>query len=55
MQMVGEWEAEVEMFKEPGKPPEKSWGTESVRASGGFWILAENKGTHMDKPFIGRA
>ena len=53
MQMVGKWEAEVEMFKEPGKPPEKSRGAESVRAIGGFWILAENKGMHMDKPFTG--
>lgn len=53
MQLVGEWDAEVEMFKEPGQPPEKSQGTESVRAIGGFWTLGENKGVHMDKPFTG--
>ena len=50
---VGEWSAEVEMFKEPGQPPEMSQGTESVQAIGGFWILAEDKGTFMDKPFTG--
>ena len=53
MQLVGEWNAEVEMFKEPGMPPEKSQGTESVHAIGGFWTLGKNKGTHMDKPFTG--
>jgi hypothetical protein len=50
---VGEWEADIEMFKEPGQPPEKSTGTESVRPIGGFWILAEDKGVFMDKPFTG--
>lgn len=53
MQLVGEWSADVEMFKETGQPPEKSQGTESVRAIGGFWILAENRGIYMDKPFTG--
>ena len=50
---VGEWAAEIEMYKEPGQPPEKSVGTESVRAIGGFWIVAEDNATYMDQPFTG--
>jgi hypothetical protein len=52
-QFVGEWTSEGEMFMEPGKPPMKSTGTESTRALGGFWIVAENKSTFMDQPFTG--
>ena len=53
MQLVGELNAEVEIFKEPGMPPEKSQGTETVHAIGGFWTMSKNKGTYMDKPFTG--
>src|SRR5687767_2205002 len=52
-QFVGEWEADIEMNMEPEKPPQKQKGTESTRSIGGFWILAENKGSFMDKPFTG--
>jgi hypothetical protein len=52
-QFVGEWDADIEMYMEPGKPPQKQKGTESTRSIGGFWVLAENKGTFMDKPFTG--
>jgi hypothetical protein len=41
-QLVGEWDSAAEMT-EPGKPPAKCKGTESVRALGGFWIQSENK------------
>src|SRR5687767_11488998 len=41
-QLVGEWDSESEMTMEPGAPPQKFKGTESVRAIGGFWIMAEN-------------
>jgi Protein of unknown function (DUF1579) len=34
--LVGEWAYEVEA-KEPGKPPEKLEGSESVRSLGGIW------------------
>lgn len=51
-QLVGEWDAEVEMFM-PGQPPVKSQGTETVRSIGGFWTLAENKGSFGDHPFTG--
>ena len=50
---VGEWTAEVAIFNVAGQPPEKSTGAESVRAVGGFWILAENTGTVMGQPFTG--
>jgi hypothetical protein len=43
-QFVGEWELESEMLLEPGKPPVKGKGTESVRSLGGFWIVSEMKG-----------
>jgi hypothetical protein len=42
--LVGEWMYEAEASMEPGKPPEKSGGTESVRSLGGLWILAEGQG-----------
>ena len=53
MQFVGEWEADVEVSMDPAKPPEKAKGMESVRQLGGFWIVADYRGTFMDKPFNG--
>jgi hypothetical protein len=41
--LVGEWTSEAEMM-EPGKPPDKAKGTESVRSLGGLWFLAEGQG-----------
>jgi hypothetical protein len=52
-QFVGEWETEATATMEPGKPPMKCKGTESVRSVGGFWIVAENKGNFMDVPVTG--
>jgi Protein of unknown function (DUF1579) len=49
-QFVGEWETDVECSAEPGEPPMKSKGTESVRPIGEFWIIAESKSTVMEKP-----
>jgi Protein of unknown function (DUF1579) len=43
---VGEWMSETEMSMEPGKPPEKCYGTDSVKSLGGLWILAEGQGEH---------
>jgi len=43
-QLVGEWESESEMTTAPGQPPQKSKGTESVRAIGGLWVVADIKG-----------
>jgi hypothetical protein len=39
--LVGEWTYETEAATEPGKPPEKLAGTESVRSMGGVWVLCE--------------
>jgi hypothetical protein len=41
--LVGEWTMEAEAI-EPGKPPFKAQGTESVRSLGGLWIIAEGEG-----------
>lgn len=42
--LVGEWTYETEAPMEPGQPPEKFTGTESVRLLGGLWIVAEGQG-----------
>jgi hypothetical protein len=52
-QFVGEWESETEAYMEPGKPPVRSKGTESVRPLGGFWTISEIKGDMMGSPFMG--
>jgi hypothetical protein len=43
-QLIGDWTYEGEAMMEPGKPPEKSKGTESVRSIGGLWTVAEGRG-----------
>jgi hypothetical protein len=40
---VGDWTSEAEM-QEPGQPPVKSTGTETVRSLGGLWTVAEGQG-----------
>ena len=42
--IVGEWTSEGECSMEPGKPPTKMTGTESVRSIGGLWMVAEGSG-----------
>ncbi len=42
--LVGEWAYETEATMEPGQPPARFTGTESVRTLGGLWILAEGQG-----------
>jgi hypothetical protein len=42
--LVGEWTYEGEAMAEPGKPPERFKGTESMRAIGELWIQGESKG-----------
>lgn len=39
--LVGDWTFEGEMTMEPGKPPERFTGTESVRSIGDLWILMD--------------
>lgn len=43
-QLIGEWTFEAEADMGPGKPPEKSRGTESVSALGDLWVVAEGAG-----------
>lgn len=52
-QLVGEWEAEGECWMEPGKPPTKSKGRDTVRAIGGFWAQATFEGDFVGQPFTG--
>ncbi|HEY2786608.1 MAG TPA: DUF1579 domain-containing protein [Fimbriiglobus sp.] len=42
-QLEGEWITESEAVMEPGKPPLKFKGTETVRSLGGLWYVAEMK------------
>jgi len=42
--LEGEWTYESEASMEPGQPPVKFTGTESVRSLGGLWVQAEGKG-----------
>lgn len=44
---VGTWRFEVEGMCEPGKPPEKSVGRETVRMLGDYWAVFEGE---MDGP-----
>jgi hypothetical protein len=43
-QLVGEWTYAAEATMEPGQPPSRFEGSESVRSLGGLWILAEGQG-----------
>ena len=43
-QLVGEWTYESEGIVDPSQPPVKSEGTESARALGGIWLVAESNG-----------
>jgi hypothetical protein len=42
--LVGEWTMEAEAEMEPGKPPQKFKGTESVRMLGELWTIGEGVG-----------
>jgi hypothetical protein len=39
--MAGEWTYEMEAEGEPGEPPIRDSGTESVRSLGGIWMMCE--------------
>jgi hypothetical protein len=52
-QLVGDWETDVEMYLEPGKPPLKGKGTEKAQSLGGFWIVEEFSCTFMGTPMKG--
>jgi len=42
--LIGEWTYESEAEMEPGQPPTKFGGSESVRSLGGLWTVAEGQG-----------
>jgi hypothetical protein len=52
-QLVGEWETETEAVMEPGQPPLKCKGRETVRSLGGYWTHAELKGDLNGIPVTG--
>src|SRR5262245_35369370 len=52
-QLVGEWDAQWKMYMQPDQPPAESAGTDSVRALGDHWIIAEAKATMMGAPYNG--
>src|SRR5688500_4131390 len=49
-QFVGEWQSDVEITMEPGKPPMKGKGTERTRMLGGFWVVGEGTGEMEGMP-----
>ena len=46
-QLVGEWDSDMEAVMQPGQPPMKCKGTESVRKLGGFWVIGQGQGEMM--------
>jgi hypothetical protein len=49
---VGEWEMQTGLTMQPGEPPIRMDGTETVRAIGPFWIVGESRSDAMGMPFI---
>lgn len=52
-QLEGVWETDAEAIFEPGKPPMKCKGRETVRSLGGFWTVAEMKSEVMGVAMTG--
>ncbi len=52
-QLVGEWDTQYKMYMQQDQPPMESDGSDSVRALGDHWILAEMESTFMDAPIGG--
>jgi hypothetical protein len=48
---IGEWDSEVEVFHEPGKPPLKGKGTETSKALGAFWVVSQGESEIMGMKF----
>src|SRR5262245_49530769 len=45
---VGNWKYETDHVMEPGQPPVKMTGSESIRALGGIWIHGQGTSTMPD-------
>lgn len=52
-QLVGEWDVTFKINMQPDQPPAESAGTDSVRALGDHWVVAETKTTMMGAPYSG--
>ncbi len=52
-QLVGEWDIEFKIHMQPEQRPTAAVGTDSVRALGDHWIIAETKTTMMGLPYSG--
>jgi hypothetical protein len=52
-QLVGEWDVQWKMYMQPDQPPAESAGSDSVRAIGEHWIVAETRTTMMGAPYRG--
>ncbi len=52
-QLVGEWDIQFKMYMQPDQPPAEAAGTDSVRALGDHWIVAETTTTMMGAPYSG--
>lgn len=42
--LVGNWTSEAECVGEPGQPPTKNRGTETVKSIGELWIIGDGQG-----------
>jgi hypothetical protein len=51
--LVGVWDAEVEVLMDPAAPPTKSRGVETVRLCGSLWAVGDFEADHMGGPFRG--
>jgi len=52
-QLVGEWDVQFKMYMQPDQPPAEFAGTDTVRALGNHWVVAETKTTMMGAPYSG--
>lgn len=52
-QFVGDWTYTSEVQMQPDEEPVNTEGTETVRAIGGFWVVAETTGVMMDEAWTG--
>jgi hypothetical protein len=49
---VGEWESDIEMHMEPGKPAMKLKGSSRDRMIGGFWLISQGGNPEMPFEFV---
>lgn len=52
-QLVGEWDTQCNIYMQPDQTPTESSGTDTVRALGDQWVVAELNTTMMGAPYTG--